>query len=59
MGGMLNKLTAKTKTELEKMARDWLRRPREQGWEIRMGWDPKRAEKNDDGEWEITLWIHT
>lgn len=22
------------------------------------GWDPQRAEKNGNGEWEITLWVH-
>ena len=59
MAGMKETLTAGTKKELEELARAWLSGPREQGWGIRQDWDPKRARKNEDGEWEIVVSAHT
>jgi len=59
MGGASDTLTAKTKKELERKAREWLSGPREQGWGVRQDWDSKRAKKNEDGEWEITVSVHT
>ncbi|MHC4406851.1 MAG: hypothetical protein ACYTG0_45120 [Planctomycetota bacterium] len=59
MGGMTKTLTARTKQELEQLARAWLSDPRELGWGIRQDWDPKRARKNEDGDWEIVVSAHT
>ncbi len=58
MGGIQVTLKARTKKELEQKAREWLRDRREQGWDIRAGWDPTEAKEND-GQWEITLSGHT
>jgi hypothetical protein len=59
MGGAMETLTARTKKELEKKAREWQRGMRESGLEeIRLGWDPNRAEKTKDG-WQIKMWAHT
>lgn len=59
MGGIQKKISAPTKKELEAQAREFLRPAREQDWDIRWGWDPDAAQKNDEGEWEITLWVHS
>ena len=60
MGGIQETLRARTKYELEQMAREWIGDRREGGLEdIRWGWDPAAVEKADDGMWEITLWAHS
>ena len=59
MGGIQVTLKAGTKKELEQKAREWLRDRREQGWDIRAGWDPTEAEEKEDGLWKITLSGHT
>ena len=45
MGGIQVTLKARTKKELEQKAREWLRDRREQGWDIRAGWDPTEAKR--------------
>jgi len=60
MGGAMQVLRARTKKGLEEKAREWTRNMKDIGLEdIRLGWDPKRAEKAEDGWWEIRVWAHT
>lgn len=57
MGGVRDTLKARTKKELEQKAREWARNLREEGWNIRAGWDSDRAVKTGDG-WEIDVSAH-
>ena len=60
MRGIQETLRARTKKELEQMAREWIEDRREGGLEdILWRWDPAAVEKADDGMWEITLWAHS
>lgn len=59
MGGALDTLKAKTKTELKRKVQNWIKEAREKGLEdIRQGWDPERIVKTKDG-YEITVWAHS
>ncbi len=59
MGGVREVLRARTKNELEEKTHEWVRNMKYAGaTEIRSGWDPKRAEKAEDGWWEIRVLAH-
>ena len=45
---------------LAEKTREWVRTMKDINLsDLRLGWDPKRAEKAEDGWWEIRVWAHT
>lgn len=59
MGGTIETIRARTKTELKKKVQQWISEAKGAGLEdIRLGWDPKRVVKTDNG-YQIEVWAHT
>ena len=60
MSGAREVLRARTKTELAEKTHEWVRNMKDMNLgDIRLGWNPKRAEKAEDGWWEIRVWAHS
>ena len=59
MGGASSTIEAPTKSELKRLAKQWLRDAKAAGLtDIRLGYDPKRAQQTDGG-YTIQLSAHT
>ena len=58
MGGVFSTIEADTKSELRKIVLDWQQQAKAIDFEIRLGWDPKRAVKTDTG-YVIMVWAHS
>ena len=59
MAGTRTTLSAKTKTELKKKVREWIAEAKAHNLtDIRLGWDPKRVVKTEDG-YQIQVWAHS
>jgi len=59
MAGVITILSAKTKTELKKKVQEWIAEAKAHNLtDIRLGWDPKRVVKTEDG-YQIQVWAHS
>ena len=60
MAGAMEVLRARTKKGLEEKTGEWTRNMKDSGLDdICLGWDSWRAEKAENGWWEIRVWAHT
>lgn len=58
MGGTHETLKAKTKKELKKKVKEWLKKAKQCHFYEYWGWDPKQVRKTKDG-YEILVRAHT
>ena len=58
MGGALQVIEASTKTELREQVKQWERRARNTGMDIRLGYDPNNVVKTASG-YSIQVWAHS
>lgn len=59
MGGMVERIEARTVTELRRKSQKWQGKVREMGLDVRVQFAPENVVEDGDGTMSVTLWAHT